>query len=153
MSKNKKIIINIVCGIVILFSGFCAGRFIRFGGISGASGELVEGILLTGDTADRVLDELGIARPAGQSAADLGYAVARGIGKLRESNETARVCLDEINREVTNTQQNIEVIQQSFTGVSDAMELGFRLAEEQAGAYERITSTLQQFNSNSSENE
>ena len=153
MSKTKKILINIGCVVFIFIFGFCTGRFIRFKGISGASEQLVSGIILEGDTANTILDKLGIARPAGQSASDTGYAVLRGIQELSKSNDTARLCISEIEREIEHTQQNAEIIKQSFNGLSDAIEYGWRIAEEQARAYERIVDTLQQFNNNSTKDD
>ena len=153
MPKIKKILINIGCAVFIFIFGFCTGRFIRFKGISGASEQLVSGIILEGDTANTILDKLGIARPAGQSASDTGYAVLRGIQELSKSNDTARLCISEIEREIEHTQQNAEIIKQSFNGVSDAIEYGWRIAEEQARAYERIVDTLQQFNNNSTKDD
>ena len=153
MSKTKKILINIGCAIFILIFGFCTGRFIRFGGISGTSEQLISGIVLERDTANTILDELGITRPAGQSAVDAGYAVLRGVQELGKSNDAARLCISEIEREVDITQQNAEIIKQSFDGVSDAIDYGWRIAEEQAAAYERIVNTLQQFNKDSGEDD
>ena len=153
MSKIKKILINIGCVVLIFIFGFCTGRFIRFKGISGASEQLVSGIILEGDTANTILDKLGIARPAGQSASDTGYAVLRGIQELSKSNDTAKLCISEIEREIEHTQQNAEIIKQSFNGLSDAIEYGWRIAEEQARAYERIVDTLQQFNNNSTKDD
>lgn len=153
MSKIKKILINIVCAIFILVFGFCTGRFFRFGRISGTSEQLVSGIILERDTTDKILDELGIARPAGQSASDTGYAVLRGIQELSKSNETAKLCISEIEREIEHTQQNAEIIKQSFNGVSDAIDYGWRITENQALAYERIVDTLQQFNNNPTKDE
>ena len=153
MPKIKKILINIGCAVFIFIFGFCTGRFIRFKGISGASEQLVSGIILEGDTANTILDKLGIARPAGQSASDTGYAVLRGIQELSKSNDTARFCISEIEREIEYTQQNAEIIKQSFDGVSDSIEYGWRLAENQSLAYERIIDTLQQFNKDSGEND
>ena len=153
MSKIKKILINIGCAVFIFIFGFCTGRFIRFKGISGASEQLVSGIILEGDTANTILDKLGIARPAGQSASDTGYAVLRGIQELSKSNDTARLCISEIEREVEYTQQNAKIIEQSFNGVSDAVDYGWRITEEQVAAYERIIDTLQQFNNNSSKDD
>ena len=153
MPKIKKILINIGCVVFIFVFGFCTGRFIRFKGISGTSEQLVSGIILEGDTANTILDKLGIARPAGQSASDTGYAVLRGIQELSKSNDTARFCISEIEREIEYTQQNAEIIKQSFDGVSDSIEYGWRLAENQSLAYERIIDTLQQFNKDSGEND
>ena len=150
---DKKFFIKFGCITLFGIACFCAGRFIRFKGISGASEQLVSGIILEGNTADTILDELGIARPTGQSASDTGYAILRGIQELSKSNDTARLCISEIEREVEHTQQNAEIIKQSFDGVSDAIEYGWRIAEEQALAYERIVDTLQQFNSDSSKDD
>ena len=146
---DKNFFIKLGCIALFGITCFCAGRFIRFKGVSGSSEQLVSGIVLEGNTANTILDELGIARPAGQSASDTGYAVLRGIQELSKSNDTAKLCLSEIEREVEHTQQNAEIIKQSFDGVSDAIEYGWRLAENQSLAYERIVDTLQQFNKDS----
>ena len=150
---DKKFFIKLCCIALFGITCFCTGRFTRFKGISGTGEQLVSGIILEGDSANTILDELGIARPAGQSASDTGYAVLRGIQELGKSNDAARLCINEIEREVEHTQQNAEIIKQSFDGVSDAIEYGWRIAEEQARAYERIVDTLQQFNKDSSEND
>ncbi len=150
---DKKFFIKLGCITLFGITCFCAGRFIRFKGISGSSEQLVSGIVLEGNTANTILDELGIARPAGQSASDTGYAVLRGIQELGKSNDAARLCINEIEREIEHTQQNAEIIKQSFNGVSDAIEYGWRIAEEQARAYERIVDTLQQFNNDSSKDD
>ena len=150
---NKKFFIKLGCIALFGFACFCTGRFTRFKGISGSGEQLVSGIILEGNTADTILDELGIARPAGQSASDTGYAVLKGIQELGKSNDAARLCISEIEREVEHTQQNAEIIKQSFNGVSDAIEYGWRLAENQSLAYERIVDTLQQFNSDSSKDD
>ena len=150
---DKKFFIKLGCIALFGVTCFCAGRFIRFKGVSGSGEQLVSGIVLEGNTANTILDELGIARPAGQSASDTGYAVLRGIQELSKSNDTAKLCISEIEREIEHTQQNAEIIKQSFDGVSDAIEYGWRIAEEQARAYERIVDTLQQFNNDTSEND
>lgn len=150
---DKKFFIKLGCIALFGITCFCAGRFIRFKGVSGSSEQLVSGIVLEGNTANTILDELGIARPAGQSASDTGYAVLRGIQELSKSNDTAKLCIGEIEREIEHTQQNAEIIKQSFDGVSDAIEYGWRIAEEQARAYERIVDTLQQFNNDSSKDD
>lgn len=147
---DKNFFIKLGCIALFGITCFCAGRFIRFKGVSGSGEQLVSGIVLEGNTANTILDELGIARPAGQSASDTGYAVLRGIQELGKSNDAAKLCISEIEREIEHTQQNAEIIKQSFDGVSDAIEYGWRIAEEQARAYERIVDTLQQFNNDSS---
>ena len=150
---DKKFFIKLGCIALFGFACFCTGRFTRIKGISGSGEQLVSGIILERDTANTILDELSIARPAGQSASDTGYAILRGIQELGKSNDAARLCINEIEREVEHTKQNAEIIKQSFDGVSDAIEYGWRVAEEQARAYERIVDTLQQFNKDSSEDD
>lgn len=150
---DKKFFIKLSCIALFGFACFCAGRFIRFKGVSGSGEQLESGIIFERDTANTILDELGIARPTGQSASDTGYAVLRGIQELSKSNDTARLCISEIEREVEYTQQNAKIIEQSFNGVSDAVDYGWRITEEQVAAYERIIDTLQQFNNNSSKDD
>ena len=150
---DKKFFIKLVCIALFGIACFCAGRLTRLKGVSGASEQLESGIIFERDTANTILDELGIARPAGQSASDTGYAVLRGIQELSKSNDAARLCINEIEREVEHTQQNAEIIKQSFNGVSDAVDYGWRITEEQVAAYERIIDTLQQFNNDTSEND
>ena len=150
---SKKFFIKLSCIALFGIACFCAGRFTRLKGVSGSSEQLESGIILERDTANTILDELGIARPAGQSASDTGYAVLRGIQELSKSNDTARLCISEIEREVAYTQQNAKIIEQSFNGVSDAVDYGWRITEEQVAAYERIIDTLQQFNNNSSKDD
>lgn len=150
---SKKFFIKLSCIALFGIACFCAGRFTRLKGVSGTSEQLESGIIFERDTANTILDELGIARPAGQSASDTGYAVLRGIQELSKSNDTARLCISEIEREVAYTQQNAKIIEQSFNGVSDAVDYGWRITEEQVAAYERIIDTLQQFNNNSSKDD
>ena len=150
---DKKFFIKLSCIALFGIACFCAGRLTRLKGVSGTSEQLESGIILERDTANTILDELGIARPAGQSASDTGYAVLRGIQELSKSNDTARLCISEIEREVAYTQQNAKIIEQSFNGVSDAVDYGWRITEEQVAAYERIIDTLQQFNNNSSKDD
>ena len=139
--------ILIALGIMLAFGTACffAGNFTRFGRVSGTSQELVEGIVLTGDTADRVLDELGIARPAGKSAVDLGYAVSEGISKLCYTNEVQRVFIDDIRREIDVTTENAKIINDSFSGVSDAVDYGWNIILEEARTLERIANRTREF--------
>ena len=149
----KKLLIGIGAVIILCGASFCAGRFVRFRGASATGEQLIEGIILSRDTANSIADRLGIAGFAGDSATELGLAITRGIEELQRTNEVQRLCLNNIIGEVERTQQNIEIIQSNLTAMSDATEYGFRLAEEQASAYERIIRELQPLNVHSSENE
>lgn len=148
---DKKFFIKLSCVALFGAACFCTGRLIRFSRIAGAHEELKQRIILTGDTADTILDQLGVARPAGQSSTDTGHAILRGIQELSRANDAARLCIDEIEREVSIAEQNTEAIKQSFDGVSGAIERSWEIVEKQAASYERIVETLQRFDSNSSE--
>ena len=149
---KKTIICCLSIVAVLCISCFLAGKYSRLDRTSGTSQQLIDGIVLTGDTADRVLDKLGIGRSAGKSAADYGYAISEGIGRLCESHEKQRVLIDAIRREVETTTENAKVINESFTDVSDAVDYGWDIIIEEARAYERIANSTLEFDKNSSEN-
>lgn len=150
---NKKTFIYIGIIVLVFFAGIFTGRYTRFGRASGTSEQLIEGIVLSGDDASRVLDELGIARCAGQSAADLGYAVSQGIEKLCYSNEVQRVFIDDIRREVDTATENAKIINDSFNGVSDTVDYGWNVILEEARTLERIAKRTREFEANTSEND
>lgn len=150
---DKKFFIKLGCLIVFGVACFLAGRFIRFGGVSGASEQLVSGIVLERDTANKLLDELGIARPAGSSASDYGYAILEGIGKLRSSNQKLRLYTDEVIREIDLTSENVKIIYESISGVSDTIDYGFQLAIEESQGFERIAGLARPSDENTDENE
>lgn len=149
---NKKTFTYIGIIVLVFFAGIFTGRYTRFGRASGTSEQLIEGIVLSGDDASRVLDELGIARCAGQSAADLGYAVSQGIEKLCYSNEVQRVFIDDIRREVDTATENAKIINDSFNGVSDAVDYGWNVILEEARTLERIAKRTREFEANTSKN-
>ena len=151
IDKNFFIRIGIV--IVLCAVSFCAGTFTRFGRISGTSQELVDGIVLTGDDASRVLDRLGIARSSGKSAKDLGYEVGRGIERLCQSDEVQRLFIDDIRREIETTTENAKIINESFTDVSDTVDYGWDIVFEEARALQRIAERTRAFDEDSIKNE
>ena len=130
--KNSTLFIGAV---VLCFVSFHAGGFSR---ISGDGGELVEGIVLSGEDADRTLDSLNLARPSGDSAKAYGKLIADGIGKLRESNEKQRILIDAIRKEIDVAEENSRIISESFEGMSDAIGYGWQIILEDARALERI---------------
>lgn len=149
----KRVLITL--GILLAFGAacFCAGRFSRFGRVSGTSQELVDGIILTGDEASRVLDKLGIARSSGKSAKDLGYEVGRGIERLCQSDEVQRLFINDIRREIETTTENAKVINESFTDVSDASDYGWNIILDEARALQRIAERTRAFDEDSAKNE
>lgn len=149
----KRVLITL--GILLAFGTacFCAGKFSRFGRISGTSQELVDGIILTGDEAGRVLDKLGIARSSGKSAKDLGYEVGRGIERLCQSDEVQRLFINDIRREIETTTENAKGINESFTDVSDASDYGWDIILDEARALQRIAERTRAFDEDSVKNE
>lgn len=135
MPKIKKILINIGCAVFIFIFGFCTGRFIRFGRISGASEQLVSGIILEGNTANTILDKLGIARPAGQSASDTGYAVLRGIQELSKSNDTGQKCINLLKSEIA---FDLEIYEKYKSADLSNIDKELNIAVEQALRYEQL---------------
>ena len=135
MPKIKKILINIGCVVFIFIFGFCTGRFIRFKGISGASEQLVSGIILEGDTANTILDKLGIARLAGQSASDTGYAVLRGIQELSKSNDTGQKCINLLKSEIA---FDLEIYEKYKSTDLSNIDKELNIAVEQALRYEQL---------------
>lgn len=150
---TKKTFIGIGIVLLMCIASFLAGRFIRFGRVSGTSQELVDGIILTGDEASRVLDKLGIARSSGKSAKDLGYEVGRGIERLCQSDEVQRLFIDDIRREIETTTENAKVINESFTDVSDASDYGWDIILDEARALQRIAERTRAFDEDSVKNE
>lgn len=132
---NKNFFIKFGVVIILCFTSFCFGRYIRLSGISGVHRELEQRIVLAGDTADTILDELSITRPAGQSAADTGYAILRGIQELSKSNETAQKCMNLIKNEIDNNSKIYEKYKSIDTSII-GKELD--IAIEQAQRYEYL---------------
>lgn len=150
---KKTIVYSLLTIAILCISCFLAGRYSRLDRTAGTSQQLIDGVVLTGDTADRVLDELGIGRHAGQSAADYGYAIAEGVRKLSESDEKQRILIDDIRREIKDTTENAKAINESFTNVSDAVDYGWDIILKEARAYERIANSTLEFDKNSDEDD
>ena len=132
---NKKFFIKFGCITLFGIACFCAGRFIRFKGVSGSSEQLVSGIVLEGDTANTILDELGIARPAGQSASDTGYAVLRGIQELSKSNDAGQKCINLLKSEIA---FDLEIYEKYKSADLSNIDKELDIAVEQALRYEQL---------------
>ena len=132
---NKKFFIKFGCITLFGIACFCAGRFIRFKGVSGSSEQLVSGIVLEGDTANTILDELGIARPAEQSASDTGYAVLRGIQELSKSNDAGQKCINLLKSEIA---FDLEIYEKYKSADLSNIDKELDIAVEQALRYEQL---------------
>ena len=132
---DKKFFIKFGCITLFGIACFCAGRFIRFKGVSGSSEQLVSGIVLEGDTANTILDELGIARPAGQSTSDTGYAVLRGIQELSKSNDAGQKCINLLKSEIA---FDLEIYEKYKSADLSNIDKELDIAVEQALRYEQL---------------
>ena len=132
---DKKFFIKFGCITLFGITCFCAGRLIRFKGVSGSSEQLVSGIVLEGDTANTILDELGIARPAEQSASDTGYAVLRGIQELSKSNDAGQKCINLLKSEIA---FDLEIYEKYKSADLSNIDKELDIAVEQALRYEQL---------------
>lgn len=137
----KKTLIAIGIVVALCVASFCAGRFIRFGRISGASQQLIDGIVLTGDQLSQITDELNLEKGAISSAEELGQAIRRGVNTAGSGTELGRVCIDAIEQSIKSDQEfsrNLsEIEDKHYSAVDRALELAIRRAE----LYESIIST------------
>lgn len=149
---DKKFFIKLGCIVLFGFTCFCAGRFIRFRGVSGTSEQLVSGIVLEREAIDRITDGLNLERGAIKSAADLGRAVEDGLEEARRSNEVGRVCTDAIIKSIEDDKKFIEDLRGDVSEYFDATDYAIDLAIERAELYESIISAYEQANRNNREN-
>ena len=146
---------SIICLSIVFFlcvGSFCAGRFIRFGRISGTSQQLIDGVVLSRETADKLADELNIARDSIQSADNYGRAILEGIEELRKSSELGRVCADVIKQSIERDEKNNKDLLESREEYFDAVDYALELATKRAELYESIVRTYEQAVSNNGEN-
>ena len=132
---DKKLFIKLGCVALFGIACFCAGRFTRLKGVSGASEQLESGIILERDTANTILDELGIARLAGQSASDTGYAVLRGIQELSKSNDAGQKCINLLKSEIA---FDLEIYEKYKSTDLSKIDKELDIAVEQALRYEQL---------------
>lgn len=149
---TKKSIICLSIVFLLCVGSFCAGRFIRFGRISGTSQQLIDGVVLSRETADKLADELNIARDSIQSADNYGRAILEGIEELRKSSELGRVCADVIKQSIERDEKNNKDLLESREEYFDAVDYALELATKRAELYESIVRTYEQAVSNNGEN-
>lgn len=149
---TKKRIICVCVVVILCIGSFCAGRFIRFGRISGTSQQLIDGVVLSRETANKLADELNIARDSLQSADNYGRAVLEGIGELRKSSELGRICTDVIKQSIERDAENHENLLKSREEYLDAIDYALELATERSELYESIVRAYEQAISDNGEN-
>jgi hypothetical protein len=148
---TKKIMCFIGIGILCI-ACYCAGRFIRFGRVSGTSQQLIDGIVLSRDTADKIINRLNITTAVLNSSTEYERAITRGIEELQHGNEVGGLCLSEIKRTVEDSKKFTEKLNDSYSEFSDKSEWAFDVAIRKSEEYERIISSLQQFADDIDEN-
>lgn len=149
---TKKSIIYLCIVFLLCVGSFCAGRFIRFGRISGTSQQLIDGVILSRETADKLADELNITRNTIQSTDNYGRAVLEGIEELRKSSELGRVCTNVIKQSIERDAKNNKDLLESREEYFDAVDYALELATKRAELYESIVRAYEQAVSNNGEN-
>lgn len=142
---TKKHIIGISIVICLCIACFCAGRYIRIGRITGTSQQLIDGIILSRDTTDTILNKLNIATNGFNSSAEYNKAVIDGFERLLHTNEVGQLCINKIERTVEDSQEFAKMLNESYSKFSDGSEYAFDVAIRKSEEYERVIESLQQF--------
>lgn len=149
---SKKHIIACCITVVLCIGSFCAGRYIRFGRISGTSQQLIDGIVLSRETADKLADELNIARASLKSSENYGQTILEGIGELRKASEVGRLCSDAIKFSIERDAENNENLLQARGDYFESVDYAIELAAQRAELYEQIVRTYEQAVSDNGKN-
>ena len=149
---DKKFFIKLGIVAILCFASFCTGRFIRFRGVSGTSEQLVDGVILSRETADKLVDELNLGGSALKSANGYEQAILEGIGTLRRSSEVGQLCTDAIKQSIESDEKFNEELRRNVSGYFDAADFAIELAIQRAELYESIVRTYEQTQSNNGEN-
>ena len=149
---DKKFFIKLSIVAILCFASFCAGRLIRFRGVSGTSEQLVDGVILSRETADKLIDELNLGGSALKSANGYEQAILEGIGTLRRSSEVGQLCTDAIKQSIESDEKFNEELRRNVSGYFDAADFAIELAIQRAELYESIVRTYEQTQSNNGEN-
>lgn len=150
---EKKTIIYTIILVICCTASFSFGRFIRFGGTSGNSKELIERVLQGRAQTNRILEQLNISKSSADSAEKTGQLIADGIERLAESNKVQRLLISKLESEIADTERRTNEIKSALAGAANSFEYGFEIAIEQSKSYERIVRTLSEVPNNSSKNE
>ena len=149
---DKKFFIKLGCITLFGIACFCAGRFIRLKGVSGSSEQLVDGVVLSRETADKLANELNLGGVSLKSGAEYGQAILEGVGTLRKSSEVGRICTDAIEQSIKSDEKFNEELRRNVSGYFDATNYALELAVRHAESYEKIVRTYEQAKSDNREN-
>lgn len=149
---DKKFFIKLGIVAILCFASFCAGRLIRFRGVSGTSEQLVDGVVLSRETADKLIDELNLGGSALKSADGYEQAILEGIGTLRRSSEVGQLCADAIKQSIESDEKFNEELRRNVSGYFDAADYAIDISINRAELYESIVRTYEQTQPDNREN-
>lgn len=149
---DKKFFIKLGIIAILCFASFCAGRLIRFRGVSGTSEQLVDGVVLSKETADKLIDELNLGGSALKSADGYEQAILEGIGALRRSSEVGQLCADAIKQSIESDEKFNEELRRNVSGYFDAADYAIDISINRAELYESIVRTYEQTQPDNREN-
>ena len=150
--STKKIIISIICGVVIFICGICTEKYIRFRRTSGSSEQLVDGVVLSRETADKLVNELNLGGVPLKSGIGYEQALLEGVGTLRESSEVGRICTNAIEQSIKSDEEFNEELRRNVSGYFDAADYAFDISIKHAELYESIIRSYEQAKSDNGEN-
>lgn len=149
---TKSTIITFCICIVLCVSSFCAGRFIRFGRVSGVSKQLISGIVQARNDTNKIIDELIIAGASTKSATRYGQIISGVIEDLRKNNEDFTISTDEAVRAIESNQRITEIVKSAnsslYETTGDTLDDAIKRAED----YERLIESLQKALGNTTKN-
>lgn len=149
---DKKFFIKLGIVAILCFASFCAGRLIRFRGVSGTSEQLVDGVVLSRETADKLADELNLGGSALKSGIGYEQAILEGIGTLRRSSEVGQLCTNAIKQSIESDEKFNEELRRNVSGYFDAADYAIDISINRAELYESIVRAYEQTQSNNGEN-
>lgn len=149
---DKKFFIKLFIIVLLCFTSFCAGRFLRARGASGTSQQLVDGVILSRETADKLVNELNLGGVSLESGIGYEQAILEGIGTLRKSSEVGQLCTDAIKQSIESDEKFNEELRRNVSGYFDAADYAIDISINRAELYESIVRTYEQTQSDNREN-
>ena len=149
---TKTTFIYICVSLIFCIGSFFAGRFIRFGRISGTSEQLIDGIIQAGNDTDKIIDQLVIAGASAESAANYGQIISGIVEELRAENEKLGVSTDAAIRAIESNKRVTELVKSASSNLHETTGTALELAIKRAEDYERLIESLQEALRNTAEN-
>lgn len=149
---DKKFFIKFGCIALFGIACFCAGRFIRLKGVSGSSEQLVDGVVLSRETADKLANELNLGGVSLKSGIGYEQALLEGVGTLRKSSEVGRICTDVIEQSIKSDEKFNEELRRNVSGYFDATDYAIDISINRSELYESIIRSYEQAKSDNRKN-